>query len=136
MRLHEITNAPGDYLPADSEVDEMMDELLQTLGKLRLMPRSSAKTMNRRARRRTQIPPRPAGTSNARRIKLKVATRHVSRWPATRSCSNASVCIPEAPIPGSHMPSIGKRIAQCPAQLGVGRPYDESGWERRGGVAT
>ena len=37
MRLHEITNAPGDYLPADSEVDEMIDELLQTLGKLALM---------------------------------------------------------------------------------------------------
>ena len=37
MRLHEITNAPGDYLSADSEVDEMIDELLQTLGKLALM---------------------------------------------------------------------------------------------------
>jgi hypothetical protein len=37
MRLHEITNAPGDCLPADSEVDEMIDELLQTLGKLSLM---------------------------------------------------------------------------------------------------
>ena len=35
MRLHEITNAPGEYLSADSEVEEMMDELLQTLGKLR-----------------------------------------------------------------------------------------------------
>jgi hypothetical protein len=33
MRLHEIR----DYLTADSEVDEMLDELLQTLGKLALM---------------------------------------------------------------------------------------------------
>jgi hypothetical protein len=33
MRLHEIR----DYLPADSEVDEMIDELLKTLGKLALM---------------------------------------------------------------------------------------------------
>ena len=37
MRLNEIANAPGDYLPADSDVDEMIDELLQTLGKLALM---------------------------------------------------------------------------------------------------
>jgi hypothetical protein len=37
MRLHEITNAPGDYLLADSEVNEVIDELLQTLGKLALM---------------------------------------------------------------------------------------------------
>ena len=37
MRLHEITNAPGDYLTAESEVDEMIDELLQTLGKLALI---------------------------------------------------------------------------------------------------
>ena len=36
MRLHEFT-APGEYLSADSEVEEMMDELLQTLRKLRLM---------------------------------------------------------------------------------------------------
>jgi hypothetical protein len=35
MRLHEITNAPGD--PAESEVDEMINKLLQTLGKLALM---------------------------------------------------------------------------------------------------
>jgi hypothetical protein len=33
MRLHEIR----DYLTADTEVDEMIDELLQTLGKLALM---------------------------------------------------------------------------------------------------
>ena len=37
MRLHEITNVPGNYLSADSEVDQMIDELLQTLGKLALM---------------------------------------------------------------------------------------------------
>jgi hypothetical protein len=42
----------------------------------------------------------------------------------------------EAPVLGSHMPSIGKRIAQRPAKLGVRRPHDEGGWERRGGVAT
>jgi hypothetical protein len=33
MRLHEIR----DYLTADSDVDEMIDELLQTLGKLALI---------------------------------------------------------------------------------------------------
>jgi hypothetical protein len=33
MRLHEIR----DYLTADSEIDDMIDELLQTLGKLALM---------------------------------------------------------------------------------------------------
>ena len=37
MRLHEITNAPGDCLLTDSEVDEMIDELLQTLGKIALI---------------------------------------------------------------------------------------------------
>ena len=37
MRLHEITNAPGDYLTAESEVDKMINELLQTLGKIALI---------------------------------------------------------------------------------------------------
>jgi hypothetical protein len=37
MRPRGITNAPGNYLTAESEVDEMIDELLQTLGKIALI---------------------------------------------------------------------------------------------------
>jgi hypothetical protein len=36
MRLHEITNTPGDYLLTDSQVEEVINELLPAVGNIRL----------------------------------------------------------------------------------------------------
>jgi hypothetical protein len=36
MRLHEITNTPGDYLLIDFQIENVIDNLLQSAGKIRL----------------------------------------------------------------------------------------------------
>lgn len=35
MRLHEIANTPGDYLLTDSQIENVINELLQAVGNIR-----------------------------------------------------------------------------------------------------
>jgi hypothetical protein len=57
MRLHEITNTPGEYLLTDFQIENVTDELLRSVGNIRL----SAAGCSRRqpARDRTRVA-RPA----------------------------------------------------------------------------
>jgi hypothetical protein len=65
MRLHEIADAPDPYLLTDSLVEEVIDELLQAVGDIRLSVAGGSRRQSAVSRDRTRAA-RPAARPAAR----------------------------------------------------------------------